>query len=216
MHTIRFATALLAGTILNGGQRTLIDLDLTKGAPAAKEVSIHGGKLDGGWLVTGDLDRLWIDLGRDVRAGHVEVTVTRQGPESFEKRKRNWFGLSASPAMHQSPGGYARSGAEGYGFSKAEIFAASQPNTICEKKFGEPSDWVLDGKTPIVVRAEIKDQVMIWTNSRGGKAACGGPEQPVTHFRYVALGGILDQINGWHHGSLIGLKVLRVRVAVEE
>jgi hypothetical protein len=114
--------------------------------------------------------------------------------------------------MNQSPGGYARSGGEGYGFSKAEIFAASQPGTICEKKFGEAADWTMDGKTPHVVRAAVRNNVMTWTNGKGGQTSCGSQEQPVTHFRYVTVGGILDKHTGWHHGSLVGLEVLRIRI----
>ncbi len=190
----------------------LIDLDFTKPLTPPANVNIQGGKFDKGWLVTAGLDRIFIDLRRDIRSGYVEVTVTRGHSPVFEKRKRNWLGLSASPTMNQAPGGYARAGGDGYGFSKAEIFAASQSNTICEKKFGEATDWPSDSTTPITVRATIQSNVMTWTHAKGAPASCGGNDQPVTHFRYVAAGGILDETNGWHHGALIGLKILRLRV----
>jgi hypothetical protein len=195
--------------------QTLLDLDFTKPFAPPAGVTIQGGKWDKGWLVTGDLDRIFIDLGRDIRSGYVEVTISRGPAPVFEKRKRNWLGLSASPSMNQAPGGYARAGADGYGFSKAEIFSAVQPNTICEKKFGEAADWPTNGVTPILVRATIQDNVMTWTHNKGEPATCGGAEQPVTHFRYVAAGGILDQTNGWHHGALIGLKILRLRIVAQ-
>jgi hypothetical protein len=204
--------ALLCGITRAANNTTLIDLDFTKPLTPPANVTIQGGKFENGWLVTADLDRIFIDLGRDIRSGYVEVTVTRGPSRDFEKRKRNWLALSASPTMNQAPGGYARAGAGGYGFSKAEIFAANQPNTICEKKFGDAADWPSDNITPITVRATIQSNVMTWTHGKGPAATCGSAEQPVTHFRYIAAGGILNETNGWHHGALIGLKILGLRV----
>jgi endo-1,4-beta-xylanase len=192
-------------------ERVLLEADLTAGHPGDRRIRVHGGKWETGWLVAGELDRIFIDLGREVREGYVEAVVTRTTPLEFRDRKRNWFGLSASREMNQAPGGYARAGAELYGFSKAEIFAATQANTICEEKFGEAGEWKLDGKAEHTVRAVLRGGTMTWSHAQGA-AACGSDAQPVTHFRYVALGGLLDRKVGWHHGSLIGLKVKSIRV----
>jgi hypothetical protein len=191
---------------------SLVDLDLTKGPPNDKRVRVEGGRWDNGWRVVGDLDRIFIDLDRDVKNGYFEVVVTRKGEFAFPERKRNWMGLSAVECMHQAAGGYARAGDLMYDFSKAEIFASTQSNTIREVKFGKPTDWVLDDKTPHVVRAEMKNKVMTWTTDKGGKAEAGSDDQPVNYFRFAAVGGILDHKTGWHHGSLIGLRVMRITI----
>ena len=198
--------------------RVLVQHDLTKGKPAGPGITVRGGAWDGGWEVTGDRDRILVDTGRDIRSGFLEVTVTRRGALEFEsgRHKRNWLGLFASPEGHQSPGGYARAGGKTYGFSKAEIFSSARANTICEKKFGAAEDWTLDGKTEHTVRAEIHRNRMTWRLGAGTLTHCGDDSQPVTHFRYAMLGGLLDQIHGWHHGSLIGLKVLRFRIVSTE
>ncbi len=157
-----------------------------------------------------DLDRIQIDAGYEIKNGYLEVVEGQ--------RKRNWLGLFACDTMNQCPGGYARAGGEGYAFSKAEIFSAKQTNPICEKKFGEFADWTMDDKTEHTVRAEVRGGVMTWSNKVGkvgaktGQTACGGEAQPVTHFRYATIGGILTEKKGWHHGSLVGLRVLRVSI----
>jgi hypothetical protein len=193
-------------------ETTILDVDFTKGPPDDDRIHIEGGEWDGGWRVHGELDRVFIDLGRDVRNGYVAVIATRKGALNFSERKRNWLGLSAAECMHQAAGGYARTGDPMYDFSKAEIFSSTQSNTICEKKFGKASDWVLDDQHRHVVRAEIRHNVMTWTNNRGGKTSGGSNDQPVGYFRFVAVGGLLDHKTGWHHGSLVGLRVLRVTV----
>jgi hypothetical protein len=192
--------------------RVVLDLDFTKGRPSDDRLKVGGGQWKSGWKVTGDTDRILIDIGRKIANGYVEVTVTREGDLTFAERKRNWLGVFAEPSGHQNPGGYARTGAELYGFSKAEIFAAGQPNTICEKVFGKPADWLMDGMTPRIVKAEVASNVMTWSHDGGASASCGSDAKPVTHFRYIMLGGVLDHKLGWHHGSLVGLKVLSVRV----
>lgn len=210
---VLFMMALLA--LAKSGKAAEIvamDMNLTTGKPADERLTVQGGTWNQGWHVAQDLDRIVLDLGRDITDGYVEVVVTRRGSLSYPERKRNWMGIFADARGHQSPGGYARAGAELYAFSKAEIFAAGQPNTICEKTFGGASDWVLDGKTEHVVRAEIRRNVMTWSTNRGGTTSCGGAGQPVTHFRYVMLGGVLDHKAGWHHGSLVGLTVRRIKV----
>ncbi|HYO84474.1 MAG TPA: hypothetical protein VES20_23935, partial [Bryobacteraceae bacterium] len=105
-----------AGRAKAAPSSTLLDIDLTKGEPELALLRTRGGAWKEGRRVTGDTDRIFIDLGRDITSGYVEVAVTREGHLSFEQKKRNWFGLSASPSMNQSPGGYARAGGEGYGF----------------------------------------------------------------------------------------------------
>jgi hypothetical protein len=205
---------ILESRLLSGARssaETVLDLDFRQGSFSNPRIAVHGGKWDNGWNVTGDTDRILIDLERDIRDGSVEVVVTRTGELNFTERKRNWLGVFASPAGHQSAGGYARAGAEMYGFSKAEIFASTGSSTICEKKFGEASDWILDGKTEHVVRVEVKNNVMTWSNGRSS-ASCGGDGQPVNYFRWIMLGGVLDHKLGWHNGSLVGLKFLRLRV----
>lgn len=195
--------------------KAVIDIDLTKGAPTDKRLTIDGGEWANGWRVTGDFDRILIDAGHDIQNGYFEVVVTRRGGITFTERKRNWMGLFACPDMNQCPGGYARGSAEGYGFSKAEIFAATQPNTICEQKFGQFADWVLDDQTEHRVRAEIRNGVMTWSNQVGNQrseTACGDAAKPVTQFRYATVGGILREKKGWHHGSLVGLRVLRATI----
>ncbi|MGQ9620090.1 MAG: hypothetical protein ACUVTX_03795 [Bacteroidales bacterium] len=148
---------------------TIINSNLTRGIPSDTRFIISGGKWNRGWEVTGDLDRLMIDVGYIITDGYFEVVVTRKGDLVFTERKRNWMGLFLCPDGNKCPGGYARAGAEAYGFSKAEIFSASQ-------------------------------------------TSCGGDQQPVTGFRYATVGGILTEKNGWHHGSLVGLKVLKVKI----
>jgi hypothetical protein len=194
------------------GKNQLLDLDLTQGPLQDKRVRVEGGQWDNGWRVVGDLDRIFIDLGHDVRNGYCEVVVTRRGSLNFPERKRNWMGLSGCEAMHQSPGGYARAGDSAYAFSKAEVFSCVQSNTIAEKKFGAASDWVLDDKTPHIVRAEIRNSTMTWTTDKGAQVSCGDEKEPVNYFRFAAVGGILDRKTGWHHGSLIGLRVLRITI----
>jgi hypothetical protein len=189
----------------------VLDLDLTKGVPENRRIAVEGGRWAQGWHVVGDTDRIAIDLERDIRDGYVEVVVTRSGSLEFEQRKRNWLGVFAGPGGTQSAGGYARAGGKAYGFSKAEIFASTQSNTICEKKFGDAGDWVLDGKTEHVVRVELKSNVMTWSNGRGS-ASCGSDVEPVNYFRWILLGGVLDRKTGWHHGSLVGLRILKVKV----
>lgn len=194
-------------------QSVVLDVDLTKGSPGDKRFAIKGGEWQTGWNVTGDMDRMLIDVGRDIKNGYVEAVVTRKGNLSFTPQgKRNWMGVFAEPKGHQCPGGYARAGNEKYGFSKAEIFSSKSTDTICEKKFGESSDWVLDGKTKRVVRGEVRNNVMTWTNDKGGKTFCGSNEQPVTHFRYAMFGSVPEEKAGWHHGALVGLTVLRVKI----
>jgi hypothetical protein len=198
-------------------QCKVVDVDLTKGKPADKRLTVEGGAWERGWRVAGDLDRLVIDAGYEIKNGYFEVVVARKGGVAFAdgQRKRNWMGLFACPDMNQCPGGYARAGAEGYAFSKAEIFSSKQANTICEKKFGEYADWVMDDKTGHTVRAEVRNGVMTWTNKVGdrtGQTACGDEVQTVTHFRYATVGGILTEKKGWHHGSLVGLRVLRATI----
>lgn len=193
-------------------QCQLVSADLTKGAPADQRFTVSGGQWDKGWRVTSDLDRVAIDAGYAIRNGYLEVVVARHGGITFTERKRNWIGLFACQEMNQCPGGYARAGGEGYAFSKAEIFSSKQPNTICDNKFGEYVDWVMDDKTEHTVRAEIRHNVMTWTSKTGdkkGETACGNEAQPVTHFRYATIGGILTEKKGWHHGALVGLRVLR-------
>jgi hypothetical protein len=193
-------------------ETAILDIDFTKGQPEDDRVRVEGGEWDHGWRVVGELDRVFIDLRRDVKNGYVEVVATRRAPLNFAERKRNWFGLSAAECMHQAAGGYARTGDPMYDFSKAEIFSSTQSNTICEKKFGKPSDWVLDDQHRHIVRAEVCHNVMTWTNHNGGKTAGGSNDQPVSYFRFVAVGGLLDHKTGWHHGSLVGLRVLRVTI----
>ena len=196
-------------------QCRVIELDLTNGPPRDNRVRVEGGAWDAGWRVGGDLDRIVLDAGYQIKNGYFEVVVTRRGGVTFTERKRNWLGLAACEDFNQCPGGYARAGGEGYKFSKAEIFAVHQPNTICEKTFGEYADWVQDDRTEHVVRAEIRNGVMTWTNRVGektGTTSCGGEAQPVTQFRYATVGGILGEKKGWHHGSLVGLRVLRAVV----
>jgi hypothetical protein len=190
---------------------TVLELDFTKGPPEDQRIQVQGGQWREGWNVVGDTDRILIDLVRDVRDGYVEAVVARKGSLNFADRKRNWLGVFASPAGHQSVGGYARAGAELYGFSKAEIFASTQSATICEKKFGETSDWILDGKTEHVVRVEVRNNQMTWSNGKQS-ATCGSDAQPVNYFRWIMLGGVLDRKTAWHHGSLVGLRVLGVKV----
>jgi hypothetical protein len=212
------ALMLCAATLLAAdafAQCKVVDVDLTKGAPKDKRFTVSGGEWKNGWNVTGDLDRIQIDAGYEIKNGYLEVVVARKGGVTFAERKRNWLGLFACRDMNQCPGGYARAGGEGYAFSKAEIFSTKQAHTICEKKFGEYADWVMDDQTEHTVRAEIRNNVMTWTSKVGAKAGqteCGGAEQPVTHFRYATLGGILTEKKGWHHGSLVGLRVLRATV----
>lgn len=98
---------------------------------------------------------------------------------------------------------------------KAEIFASTQSETICEKKFGEAADWILDGKTEHVVRVEVKNNAMTWSNGKGS-ASCGSDAQPVNYFRWIMLGGVLDKKLGWHHGSLVGVTFLRLKVVAED
>jgi hypothetical protein len=206
---------LLACGRMAFGQCRVIDLDLAKTKPTDSRVRVEGGTWDGGWRVSGDLDRLLIDVGYQIKNGYFEVVVTRQGGVTFTERKRNWMGLAACEDMNQCPGGYARAGGEGYAFSKAEIFAAQQPHTLCEQKFGAYADWVMDDRTEHVVRADVRNGVMTWSNrvgERSGQTSCGSADQPVTQFRYAVVGGILDQKKGWHHGSLVGLRVLRAVV----
>jgi TolB protein len=57
---------------------------------------------------------------------------------------------------------------------------------------------------------------MTWTTDKGGQASCGSADQPVSYFRFAAVGGILDHKTGWHHGSLVGLRVLRIKVVEHE
>ena len=211
---IRFAVLCLL-SINALAQCQVVNVDLTKGAPRDKRFTVKGGAWDKGWRVAGELDQLVIDAGYDIRNGYFEAVVTRQGELSFPDRKRNWMALLACAEGHQCPGGMARGGSAGYGFSKAEIFSAKQTNTICEKRFGEAGDWVLDDKTEHTVRAEIRNGVMTWTNQVGdksGQSSCGSEAQPVTHFRYATIGGVLNEKKGWHHGSLVGLRVLRMTV----
>lgn len=216
--TLLCATLLLAlASVAAAAQCTVVDIDLTKGEPTDKRLKIEGGQWEKGWRVVGDLDRIVIDAGYEIKNGYFEVIVARQGGVTFAEgqRKRNWLGLFACDTMNQCPGGYARAGGEGYAFSKAEIFSAKQTNTICEKKFGEYVDWVMDDKTLHTVRAEMRDGVMKWTNKVGektGQSACGDEAQPVTHFRYATVGGVLNEKKGWHHGSLVGLRVLRMTI----
>jgi hypothetical protein len=192
-------------------EETILELDFTKKLSVDQRIHVQGGRWRDGWNVVGDTDRILIDLVRDVKDGYVEVVVTRKGSLNFTERKRNWLGVFASPAGHQSAGGYARAGAELYGFSKAEIFASTQSATICEKKFGDGSDWILDGTTEHVVRVEVKNNRMTWSNGKQS-ATCGSDAQPVNYFRWIMLGGVLDRKTGWHHGSLVGLRVLRLKV----
>jgi hypothetical protein len=200
--------------LLLAAETLLIEADFTKGAPKDARIAVSGGRWSGGWEVMGDTDRILVDAGREIQNGFLEVTVTRTGDLDFPqgRHKRNWLGFFATPAGHQSPGGYARAGGRAYGFSKAEIFSSRQTNTICEKKFGGAEDWKLDGRTEHTVRAEVANGVMRWTVGNSGAAECGGTGEPVSHVRYAMLGGVLDHLDGWHHGSLVGLKVLRFRV----
>lgn len=198
--------------------KVLLESDLTRRKPADRRITVSGGAWNQGWEVTGDTDRILVDVGRDVTSGYLEVEVTRRGALDFPQgqHKRNWLALFASPDGHQSPGGYARAGGAPYGFSKAEIFSANQKDTICEKKFGLAQDWKLDGKTVHIVRAEVRRNRMTWRLGDDAQTHCGGDAQPVTHFRYAMLGGLLDRTLGWHHGSLVGLKVLRFRIVATE
>lgn len=205
---------LIAGLLLLRAAlpaEAVLDLNFRNGVPQNPRITVGGGQWDQGWNVTGDTDRILIDLNRDIRDGTVEVTVTRKGPLTFAERKRNWLGVFANPAGHQSAGGYARAGAEAYAFSKAEIFASTGSATICEKKFGEAGDWILDGKTEHTVRVEVKNNVMTWSNGRSA-VSCGSGAQPVNYFRWIMLGGVLDHKTGWHNGSLVGLRFLRLKV----
>lgn len=207
--------ALLAvAARLAAAEHRILDLDLTKGPPPAteKRVTIEGGQWDKGWRVAGDLDRILFDAGYDIRNGYFEVVVTRRGDLTFQERKRNWMGFSGSQFFTQAPGAYARAGDPMYGFSKAEFCASSQSATITENKFGEPAHWVLDDRTTHTVRAEVRNNVMTWTNDRGGRTSAGSATQPITFVRYAAVGGIADRKHGWHHGSLVGLRVLRMTV----
>jgi hypothetical protein len=202
---------LSAGNVM--AQCRIVDLDLSKGKPKkSKSLSVKGGKWDKGWRVVGDTDQIVVDAGYDIKNGYFEVVATRKGSLIFPERKRNWMGLFACNKGNQCPGGYARAGDPMYEFSKAEIFAANQTHTICENKFGKFADWSMDDKTEHIVRAKIQDKIMTWSNNFGGETSCGSKEQPVTHFRYGTVGGILDQKVGWHHGSLVGLRVLRITI----
>jgi hypothetical protein len=207
---------LLAAAVTSAfAQCEVVSVDLTKGAPKDKRFTVKGGAWEKGWRVAGDLDQIVIDAGYEIKNGYFEVVVTRKDAGPFPERKRNWMAALACAEGHQCPGGMARAGAAGYGFSKAEIFSAKQTNTICEKKFGEYADWVMDDQTEHVVRAEVRGGVMTWTNKVGdkrGQSACGDETQPVTHFRYATVGGVLNEKKGWHHGSLVGLRVLRMTV----
>ena len=194
-------------------EHRILDLDLTKGPPPADpRLRIEGGEWDRGWRVVGDLDRILFDAAYDIRNGYFEVTVTRRGSLTLEPRKRNWMGFSASQFFTQAPGAFARSGDPMYDFSKAEFCASSQSATIAEKKFGKVEDWVLDDKTTITVRAEVRNNVMTWSNSNGGSTSAGSAEQPISFVRYAVVGGILDHRLGWHSGSMVGLRVLRMTV----
>lgn len=207
--------ATLALTHAALAKHTLLDLDLTKGPPSDKRVKVEGGKWDNGWRVVGDVDRILVDLGLDVHNGYFEVVVTRTGTLEYPDvatRKRNWMGLFGCLAMNQCSGGYARTGAAMYDFSKAEIFSSNQSYTIDEVKFGKMSDWKMDDRTEHVVRAEVKNGVMTWTNNAGGKASAGDAKRPVTHFRFATVGGILDRRENWHSGSLVGLRVKRMTI----
>lgn len=211
------ALLLALASITAAAQCTVVDLDLTKGKPTDKRLKIEGGQWEQGWRVAGDLDRLVIDAGYEIKNGYLEVVVARKGGVNFAQgaHKRNWLGLFACDTMNQCPGGYARAGGEGYAFSKAEIFSSKQPNTICEKKFGAYGDWVMDDQTTHTIRAEIRNNAMTWTSKVGdktGQTACGDQAQPVTHFRYATIGGILGEKKGWHHGSLVGLRLLRAAI----
>jgi hypothetical protein len=42
-----------------------------------------------------------------------------------------------------------------------------QSPIICEKKFGDATDWVLDDRTEHRVRAELRNKVMTWSNHKG-------------------------------------------------
>ena len=215
--TLRFGVLLCSLAFAASGfaQNKLLELDLTKGPPNDSRVKVEGGKWDNGWRVVGDLDRIVVDLGLDVQNGYVEVVVTRSGRLEFPDdigRKRNWMGVFGCLAMNQCSGGYARTGAAMYDFSKAEIFASNQSLTIAEVKFGKMSDWKMDDQTEHVVRAEVKNGVMTWTNNAGGKASAGDAKHPVTHFRFATFGGILDRKDGWHSGSLVGLRVKKISV----
>jgi hypothetical protein len=190
---LALVAVLFAAALSSGAEHVLLEFDLTAGAPTDPRVRVEGGQWDNGWRVTKDLDRIFIDLGQDVKNGYFEVVVTRRGDLAFAERKRNWMGLSGSEAMHQSPGGYARAGDPMYDFSKAEIFSSTQSHTICEQKFGKASDWILDDKTQHTVRAEVRNKQMTWTTDKGGKASCGGDDQPVNYFRFATIGGILDR-----------------------
>jgi hypothetical protein len=192
-------------------QCRVLDVDLAKGKPKDNRFSFKGGEWNKGWLVTGDTDQMVLDAGYDIKNGYFEVVVTRKGELTFAERKRNWMGLFACKQGNQCPGGYARAGDPMYEFSKAEIFSASQTHTICENKFGKFTDWINDGKTEHVVRAMVQNNIMTWS-VKGVETSCGSKDQPVTHFRYGTVGGILDHKTGWHHGSLLGLRVLRVTI----
>jgi hypothetical protein len=207
---------LLAAGVLVAAEHRILDLDLMHGPPPAddKRVRVEGGAFEPGqgWRVVGELDRIVFDAGYDIKNGYFEVVVARRGDLAFKERKRNWMGFSGSQFSTQAPGAYARAGDPMYGFSKAEFFASTQSATIGEHKFGDAKDWVLDDRTTITVRAEVKDNIMTWTNSRGGKTSAGSASQPITYVRYASVGGILDRKFGWHHGSLVGLRVLRMTV----
>jgi hypothetical protein len=210
-----FATALTAASVAALAQCPVVDVDLTKGQSADKRITVKGGKWDGGWRVTGNFDRLQVDAGYEIKNGYFEIVTARQGGITFSELKRNWMGLFACVGFKGCPGGFARAGHERYTFSKARIYAANQEKPICEKKFGEYADWVMDDRTEHTVRAEIRGGVMTWTSKVGdrtGQAACGGEDAPVTHFRYGTVGSVLGERNPGHPGGLVGLRVLRVRM----
>ncbi|HYO84473.1 MAG TPA: hypothetical protein VES20_23930 [Bryobacteraceae bacterium] len=75
---------------------------------------------------------------------------------------------------------------------------------------------MLDGRTEHIVRAEVRGNVMSWTLNGTTGTACGSAAEPVTHFRYVTLGGILEEKLGWHQGSLVGLTVRRIKVVAQQ
>jgi hypothetical protein len=211
------------------------EVDLTKGSPGPNAIEVTGGKFEDGWRVTSVLgDRIVWDMGRPLKEGIFEVSVTVNKHPNSNNGKIEWAGLYELAALDHdldNDSFYARVGQSSYAFSRVKaggtwFLQNGMPMTRgseWEGTIGGGGDWKVDDKTIHTVKFEWKGGKAIFHDTKGGvhtcnSSICGGTKYGIDELRYVFVGA--DKWKRWgcdspcdvKNISPVGMRFLKVRL----
>jgi len=201
-------------------RRVVFEIDLTRGPSALPAMATAiGGIWDRGWRVTANQQRIVIDAGYPLHNGMLEVALTRK-EAPLESDRINFIGLFEQPAIDLNDRSgdiliYRASRAESNSRVQGTImaFTAEQSErkaeAVWEDRIGSIEDWMIDDKTPAVLKFEWRNGSAALTDVNGNVLKCRNDcSGKLNKLRYVVLGS--DRSEGG--AGLIGARFLKVKL----